>query len=197
LEEAGQDRRRKRKRRLRRKERVSAGNGGTSRFGLMLFGLMGFILLCYCGLTILHVQAATGTFGPYALGMSQADVRYQFGDPQQADTDIWNYASAGSRISLGFGADGRLDRVTCVSEGDYQGPCPYELGVGIGSTESDLVRLLGPADTMHYDHEDKIVRYRGLGLMARLRKLRVVEIEHSRASSTLGMVKVALWRMLP
>ena len=197
LDEARQDRRRKRKRRLRHKERVSAEKGGTSRFGLMLFGLMGFVLLCYCGLTILHVQAATGSFGPYTLGVSQADVRYRFGEPQRAGTDVWSYANAGSRIRLGFGADGRLIRVNCFQEGNLAGPCPSELGVGIGSTESDLARLLGPADTVRYDREDKIVRYDGLGLMVRLRKLRVVEIEHSRASSTVGLAKVALWRMLP
>ena len=165
----------------------------------MLFGLMGFVLLTYCGLTVLQVHAATRSIGPYVLGMAQADVRYQFGEPQQAKpgANVWNYVNAGSRITLGFSADGRLALVTCFQEEVYQGPCPQKLGVGIGSTESDVVRLLGPADAARYDRDAKIVRYGGIGLKARFQKLRVVEIEHSSASSTASMARVALWRMLP
>lgn len=146
-----------------------------------------------------QVNSAAKTFGPYMLGMTKADARYQFGAPQGSDPGAsnWNYLSAGSRISLGFGADGRLAQVTCFQEESYEGPCPQSLGVGIGSAEGDLTRLLGPAAAVRYDREDKIIRYPALGLVVRLRKLRVVGIQHSAASGTAGLAKVALWRMLP
>lgn len=192
-------RRRRRKRRQERQALKDAGKGSAGRVGLRLFGLMCAVLLIYCGLILWQLQAATRSIGPYALGMTQADVRYQFGEPQGVShgTSVWNYVNAGSRIRLGFGADGRLALVTCFQEVIYEGPCPQKLGVGIGSTESDVVRLLGPPDAARYDREDKIVRYRGIGLKARFQKLRVVEIEHSSASGAAGMARVALWRMLP
>ena len=191
--------RRRRKRRQRSEVRKAASKDNLSRAGLGLFGVMCGALLAYCGLITWQVQAATRSIGPYTLGMTQTDVRYQFGHPQDAGrgTNAWTYASAGSRIRLGFTADHRLAVVTCFQEEVYQGPCPQKLGVGIGSTESDVVRLLGPADAAHYDRDAKIVRYGGIGLKARFQKLRVVEIEHSSASSTAGMARVALWRMLP
>ena len=191
--------RRRRKRRQRVQARKAGGKDGASRTSLGLFGIMCAALLTYCGLTMWQVQAATRSIGPYALGMSQADLRYRFGNPQEAGTGtkVWNYVNAGSRIRLGFSADEGLALVTCFQDEINEGPCPQKLGVGIGSTESDVVRLLGPPDAARYDREDKIVRYRGIGLKARFRKLRVVEIEHSPASSAAGMARVALWRMLP
>ena len=194
---AGQ--RRKRKRRLGHPDRKLPGKIATSRFGSILFGLMVIVLLGYCSLIFLQVRNATQVFGPYALGMSQADVRYRFGQPMGTGlgSGVWSYVNAGSKISLRFGSDGQLVNLTCFQERVYEGPCPNELGVGIGTTESELIRLLGPADTVRYDREDKIVRYHGLGLMLRMRKLRVVEVGRSPATSTPGMLKVALWRMLP
>lgn len=192
-------RRRRRKRRQERQAHKDAGKGSADRVGLRLFGLMCAALLAYCGLVMWQVQAASRSIGPYTLGMTQAHVRYQFGDPQDAGrgTNAWTYVNAGSRIRLGFTADQRLAVVTCFQEEVYQGPCPQKLGVGIGSTESDVARLLGPADAARYDRDAKIVRYGGIGLKARFQKLRVVEIEHSSASSTASMARVALWRMLP
>lgn len=189
----------RRKRRKRRQESKAADRTSTSRFGLVLFGIMCLALLVYSSLTLLQLQVAARSIGPYALGMSQADIRYQFGNPQGSgpDPNVWNYVNAGSRIRLGFGPDRRLALVTCFQEEVYEGPCPQKLGVGIGSAESDVTRLLGPPDTAGYDREDKVVQYRGLGLKARFRKLRVVEIEHSPASGWAGMVRAALWRMLP
>lgn len=175
------------------------GKIATSRFGSILFGLMVVGLLGYCGLILHDVRNSTRVFGPYALGMSQADVRYRFGEPTGTGLGlgVWSYVNAGSKISLRFGSDGRLINLICFQEKVYEGPCPNELGVGIGTTESELIRLLGPADTMRYDRDDKIVRYHGLGLMLRMRKLRVVEVRRSPATSTPGMLKVVLWRMLP
>ena len=195
--DVGQRRRRKRRQRL--QARKAGGKDDASRASLGLFGIMCAALLTYCGLTMWHVQAATRSIGPYALGMTKADVRYRFGNPQEAGAGakVWNYVNVGSRIRLGFGADGGLALVTCLQEELYEGPGPQKLGVGIGSTEGDVVRLLGPPDAARYDREDKIVQYRGIGLKARFRKLRVVEIEHSPASSAAGMARVALWRMLP
>lgn len=195
--DVGQRRRHKRRQRLH--ARKAAGKGGASRASLGLFGIMCAALLTYCGLTMWQVQAAIRSIGPYALGMSQADVRYRFGEPQKAGagTKVWNYVNAGSRIRLSFGADEGLALVTCFQDESYEGPCPQKLGVGIGSTEDDVVRLLGPPDAARYDRENKIVRYRGIGLKARFQKLRVVEIEHSPTTSAAGMARVALWRMLP
>ena len=194
---AGQ--RRKRKRRLGHPDRKPPGKIATSRFGSIVFGLMVVGLLGYCGLILRDVRNASRVFGPYALGMPQADVRYRFGQPAGTGlgSGVWSYVNAGSRISLRFGSDGRLTNLTCFQERVYEGPCPNELGVGIGTTESELTRLLGPADTERYDREDKIVRYHGLGLMLRMRQLRVVEVRRSPAASTSGMLKIALWRMLP
>jgi hypothetical protein len=192
---------------MRHTDRHRAGKAETSRFGPVLFGLMSVGLLSYCGLNYLQVRNATRVFGPFELGMQQADVRYQFGQPQAQHlnqpvgpgrgTSVWTYESTGSKISLVFASDGRLASITCFQEKAYDGTCPSDLGVGIGATESDLTRLLGPPDMEHYDREDKIARYNGLGLMVRMRKLRVVEIGHSPATSAAGMAKVVMWRMFP
>lgn len=192
-------RRRRRKQRVRRFERKSAMGIATTRFGLALFGLMSVVLLVYCGLIWLQVKEAAESLGPYKLGMTEADARYQFGEPKvsRAAADIWIYANAGSQLSLRFAADGRLDRVTCIQQGTFDGSCPQELGVGIGSTEDDLIRQFGPPDAMRYDRDEKLARYGALGLTVRLRKLQVVGIEHTRATSTAGMITLALWRMLP
>lgn len=199
LQEARHTSRRKRKRRLRDPKHEVANATSANRLGSVLFGIMSLALLTYCGLIILQVQAAIRSIGPYTLGMAQADARYRFGDPQGSGpgANVWNYANAGSRVRLGFTADGRLAWVTCFQDAVFEGPCPQKLGVGIGSTESDVGRLLGPPDVARYDREDKIVWYNGIGLKARFRKLRVVEIEHSPGSSAAGMARVVLWRMLP
>ena len=133
------------------------------------------------------------------LGMSQQDVRDRLGLPisnQEAPT-IWLYTHGGNRLKLIFDPDQRVSEAICDEGEIAERPCVNILGVEINTSEAALKLRLGPPDQENYQNGDKILSYRGLGSVFRLRQSRVVAIDERGAGSIIDRLQETFWELLP
>lgn len=191
--------RRRRKRKSRSKPTGMIGFVRGRALARGVFAIMAAGAVIYTGLTVRRLDHAASAYGPFAMGMSEDEVRYRLGEPA-ARTDagqVWIYERDAARTTLRFSADGKLAEAACGEVVEGIGACPAILGLHVGSTEYDVRRRLGSPDADVHRGPAKLFRYSGLGVSFRLNQHRVVAISHSGQGSVVDRIRVVLWQLVP
>jgi len=130
--------------------------------------------------------------------MNEAEVRAKLGARLNTDTDR-AYRAGGSIYSLRPFSGDVVTNITCTDVDPQQSTCPPVLGVRIGSTEGDVLRALGPADTVKLEDRGTLrqLAYRGLGFEFSVLRGEVVAISHSVPGGLAARARAAIWQALP
>lgn len=152
----------------------------------------------YAGTILWKAHLATSRYPPLRIGMTEREVRYILGPPQAHDLagSVYRYSASGREIAVGFSPQGRIDSVRCVGG---QGPptCPEIFGLGIGSSEAEVVRRLGAPSRQSRRGEEMTLHYGGMGLAFRIRQSKVRELELREGARFSGYFPRALWAAIP
>ena len=189
----GEGRRRSRRRSKRRG--LQAPSFGVSVFWTMVLITLGAVI--YSGH---QMRLASLMFGPLMLGSPPDEVRYLRGEPTRisADGKHWFYPEGpGTQGVIRFGADGRVDAMSCIQIEAVAAGCPAPMGVSLGTSEDQLVNRLGPANDERYIEGGKLMYYAELGLMFTMREFRVTGVTKVQRTGRLAFLPRLIWNMLP
>lgn len=202
-----------RRRRRSRKHRSAQQQAGWiafvrgGRFGAFIFAGMLVAAVGYVALALHFVQGVGASYGPLTIGMSEAEVAANLGAPhfnrdiisENRDENRPRYMVGGSIYRIHHDMDGRLVEGTCTDVDPQQSTCAPVLSVRIGSTEGDVLRALGPADTVKLEGRGTLRRlaYRGLGFEFSVLRGEVVAISHIAPGGLAAQARAAIWQALP
>lgn len=172
---------------------------GSAPFSRHLFLAMCAVAAVYAALFVYNYRVTTFLYNSVIIGMNGSEVRYMLGPPDSASADgkQWQYESDGRMVRAVFSPSGKLARINCIASGDRRFGCPGMLGLRLGSTEDAIWLKLGKPDRETYGVNDKTIYYDGMGMMFRLRKFMIVEMELRQGATLPGYVQAALWGMIP
>ncbi len=194
-ETAASDESRRRSRRRSKRRGLQA----TS-FGVTVFWVMVLVAVSAMAYSAHQMRLASLMFGPLMLGVPPEEVRYLRGAPARisADGKHWLYPEGpGAQGVIRFGADGRVDAMSCMQIEVVAAGCPAPMGVSLGTTEDHLVNRLGPANDQRYIEGGKQMYYADLGLMFTMQEFRVAGITKVERTGRLSFLPRLVWNMLP
>ncbi|MEO6389002.1 MAG: hypothetical protein ABIT16_03635 [Croceibacterium sp.] len=168
-------------------------------FGRLVFYAMCLLGVAYTGFKLYTTRLASIYYSEVTIDLPDSEVRYMLGAPDRLEQNglLYRYDEGGRVISTKQSPDKLLTAVSCTAPRLNSAHCETVLGLGIGSTEADVVVRLGAPDRVTYDGNDKIIHYDGMGLSFFLRKYEVYAIELHKGGSLLGYLPRVLWRMVP
>lgn len=191
-------RRRRHRRRRRSSSQAKPGLWGGNWFAPGLAGAMALCAVGLVGTNMLDLHRAAQSYGPLAKGTPQAELRYAQGAPHTIGPEgQWVFRRDGVEMQTWFDPAGRLERVRCNELADAAQTCPGVLGVGIGSSEGDVIAAFGRPTAVRLAQGSKFAQVAALGLELELREARVVAIHHRMTGTPAAQWALALLRSLP
>ena len=168
-------------------------------FGRHLFIAMSLVGAAYAGTILWETRFAARNYPPAAIGMTESEVRYVLGPPRtiEGGGSLYRYSERGRDVAARFGSDGRLESISCTAGAQGPATCPRIRGLGIGSTEYDVLVRLGAPSRETFQGNDKTMFYDGLGTAFQMRLLRVQQLELREGASFTGYFPRALFAMVP
>jgi hypothetical protein len=169
-------------------------------FGASVFWVMVLLTLAATAYSVHRMRLASLMNGGLMLGGAAEEVRYLRGEPlrKSAMGKHWFYQEGpGATSVVRFGADGRVDAISCVQMEAVAGGCPEPMGIVLGTTEDRLINRLGPASDERFVEGGKQIYFAELGLMFTMREFRVAGITKVRRSGTLDFLPRLAWNLLP
>lgn len=152
------------------------------------------------GWTAHRMRVSTIMAGGYMPGMSEQEVRYLRGTPEQVleGGSRWLYRDGETALTLlRFAPDKRVRSVSCFGEIGQPTGCSDIMGLTLGASEDQVVNRLGPPGQRTFVHDGKILAYGDMGIAFTLRESRVVAITKVERSDALSFLPRIGWNLLP
>ena len=170
-----------------------------SQFGRHLFAGMTLVAAAYAGAILWETRVASRIYPPVKVGMTESEVRYLLGAPGTVEGGgrIYRYSDKARELAARFSSARTLDSISCAAGTASPPTCPKILGIGIGTSEYDLLRRLGLPSREVFSGNEKTMFYDGMGLSFRLHLLEVTQLELHRGAGVIGFLPHALLAMVP
>lgn len=168
-------------------------------FGRHLFIAMSLLAAAYAGLTLWETRLATFLYNGLWLGASESEVRYMLGPPDavEAGGRVFRYSERGREIAVRISPAGRTTSISCAPAAQGPSTCPAIRGIGIGTTEDQVLLRFGAPSRVAFRGDAKTIYYDGLGLTLHLSLFKVRELEVREGGSFTGYFPHALWALVP
>ena len=192
-------RRRRRRSSSRKKAATWPEYWRSAEFGRHLFVAMSLLGAVYAGATLQRTRVATFQYADLWLAATQGETRYMLGQPDriEAGGSLYRYSDKGEEIAARFSSGGQLISISCAAGAQQPSTCPKVRGIGIGTTEDQILLRLGAPSRASFQGNDKTIYYDGMGLSFRLRLFKVREMELREGGSLIGYLPHALLAMIP
>ena len=192
-------RRRRRRSSSRKKAATWSEYWRSAEFGRHLFVAMCLVGVAYAGSTLWSTRRATFLYGPLWLPATESEVRYVIGPPDavEAGGSVYRYTGKGGELAVRLSSAGQVVSISCAAGAQSPSTCAKTRGIGIGTTEDQILMRLGAPSRQSFRGNDKTIHYDGMGLTFRLRLVKVREIELREGASFTGYFPRALLAMIP